>query len=158
MNIFNFPTTKGFRIKISVKLVHQCMAILFNFPPTSNHLHPLQVENCGSNSRLVVDEDDHGKVRLERVKSASDERLVLLMLFGISLKAIDFVTWTVLNAQLFNPLTAKLFNLNFHPLEVVSRWRDSQLQVSENYLNLAKWGSTVFKYCWLLSHLSLSHV
>ena len=31
-----------------------------------------------------------------------------------------------------NPLTAKLFNLNFHPLEVVSRWHDPQLQVSEN--------------------------
>ena len=29
-----------------------------------------------------------------------------------------------------NPLTAKLFNCNFHPLEVVSRWRDPQLQVS----------------------------
>ena len=28
--------------------------------PTSNHLHPLQVENCDSNSRLVVDEDDNG--------------------------------------------------------------------------------------------------
>ena len=26
-----------------------------------------------------------------------------------------------------NPLTAKLFNLNFHPLEVVFRWRDPQL-------------------------------
>ena len=25
-----------------------------------------------------------------------------------------------------NPLTSKLFNLNFHPLEVVSRWRDPQ--------------------------------
>ena len=35
--------------------------------------------------------------------------------------------------QYFNPLTAKLFNLDFHPLEVVSRWRDPQLQVSENY-------------------------
>ena len=32
-----------------------------------------------------------------------------------------------------NPLTAKVFNLNFHPLEVVFRWRDPQLQVSENY-------------------------
>ena len=38
-----------------------------------------------------------------------------------------------------NPLTAKLFNLNFHPLEVVSRWRDPQLQVSENLPDLAKW-------------------
>ena len=36
------------------------------------------------------------------------------------------------NSYHLNPLTAKLFNLNFHPLEVVSRWRDSQLQVSEN--------------------------
>ena len=38
------------------------------FSPTSNHLHPLQVENCDSNSRLVVDEDDNGKFRPERVK------------------------------------------------------------------------------------------
>ena len=41
---------------------------LFTFSPTSNHLHPLQVENCDSNSRLVVDEDDNGKFRLEMVK------------------------------------------------------------------------------------------
>ena len=27
-----------------------------------------------------------------------------------------------------------LDNLNFHPLEVVSRYRDPQLQVGENYL------------------------
>ena len=39
----------------------------------------------------------------------------------------------------FNPLAAKLFNLNFHPLEIVSRWRDPQLQVSENYSDLTKW-------------------
>ena len=37
-----------------------------------------------------------------------------------------------------NPLPAKLFNLNFHPLEVVSRWRDPQLQVIENYSDLTK--------------------
>ena len=57
-----FPTTRGFRMKISMKLV-----IFFNFSPTLSHLHPLQVENCDSNSRLVVDEDDNGKLRLERV-------------------------------------------------------------------------------------------
>ena len=39
----------------------------------------------------------------------------------------------------FNLLAAKLFNLNFNPLEVVSRWRDPQLQVSENYSDLTKW-------------------
>ena len=44
------------------------MAIFLHFSPTSNHLHPLQVENCDSNSRLVVDEDDNGKLRLEMVK------------------------------------------------------------------------------------------
>ena len=37
-----------------------------NFSPTSSHLYPLQVKNCDSNSRLVVDEDDNGKFRLER--------------------------------------------------------------------------------------------
>ena len=52
-----------------------------------------------------------------------------------------------------NSLTAKLFNLTFHPLEVVSRWRDPQLQVSENYSDLTKWRLTVFKYCWLMSHI-----
>ena len=34
---------------------------------------------------------------------------------------------------LYNPLPAKLFYLNFYPLEVVSRYRDPQLQVGENY-------------------------
>ena len=43
--------------------------------------------------------------------------------------------------MVLNPSTAKLFN--FHPLEVVSRWRDPQLQVGENYSDLAKWRSTV---------------
>ena len=37
-----------------------------------------------------------------------------------------------------NPLAVKLFNLNFHPLEVVSRWRDPQRQVSENYSDLTE--------------------
>ena len=43
------------------------MVIFSKFSPMSSHLYPLQVENCGSNSRLVVDEDDNGKIRLERV-------------------------------------------------------------------------------------------
>ena len=64
-----FSTTKGFIIEISMTLFFQYMAIFFIFSPTSNHLHPLQVENCDSNSRLVVDEDDYGKFRLERVNS-----------------------------------------------------------------------------------------
>ena len=55
-------------MKISMKLVYQDMGIVFIFPPTPSHLRSLPVENCGSNSRLVVDDDDNGKFRLERVK------------------------------------------------------------------------------------------
>ena len=56
-------------MKISMKLVYQYMTCFFNLLPTSNHLYPLQGENCASNSRLVVDEDDNGKFRLERAKA-----------------------------------------------------------------------------------------
>ena len=56
-------------MKISMKLVYQYMVIFFNFSLTSNHFHSLQVENCDSNSRLVVNEDDNGIFKLERVKS-----------------------------------------------------------------------------------------
>ena len=42
--------------------------------PTSNHLHPLQVENCDRNSRLVVDEDDNVKSGLIRLKHWRDCR------------------------------------------------------------------------------------
>ena len=65
-------------------------------------------------------------------------------------------TLTTLSYFLFNPLTTKLFSFNFHPLDVVSRWRDPQLQVSENYSDLTKGRSTVFKYCWLMSHFIFS--
>ena len=60
-----------------MKLVYQYIAIFFNFQTTSNHLHPLQVENCDSNSRLVVDEDDNDKLRLERVNMRFGSRLVV---------------------------------------------------------------------------------
>ena len=42
------------------------------------------------------------------------------------------------------PLTAKLFNWNFHQLKVVFCWRDPQLQVT-------KCRSVIFKTCWLMS-------
>ena len=45
--------------------------IFLNFPSTSSHLHPLQVENCDSNARLVVDVDDNGKFGLERANTSS---------------------------------------------------------------------------------------
>ena len=51
-----------------MKLIYQYMAIFFTFSPTSNHFQSLQVENCDSNSRLVVDENDNGKFVLKIVK------------------------------------------------------------------------------------------
>ena len=64
-------------MKISIKLVYQYMAIFFNFSPTSNHLHPLQVENCESNSRLV-DDDDNVKSGLKGLSSISaDQRITM---------------------------------------------------------------------------------
>ena len=68
-NILDFFTAKGFRRHISMKLLHEYIVVFFNLSSTSNHLDPLQVENCDSNSRLVVDEDLNGKFRLERVIS-----------------------------------------------------------------------------------------
>ena len=35
-----------------------------------------------------------------------------------------------------NPYSAKVIYLNFQPLDVVSRYRDPQLQVAENYSHL----------------------
>ena len=76
----------GFRTKISMKLVYQYMVIFFYFSPTSSHIHQLQVENCDSNSQLVVDEDDYGKFGLERVKA---QNVVDAFVFAIIAKHIS---------------------------------------------------------------------
>ena len=49
-----------------MKQVYQHMAIVFIFKP--HQIIFINVENCDSNSRLVVDEDDNSEFRLERVK------------------------------------------------------------------------------------------
>ena len=62
----------------------------------------------------------------------------------------DVAHWqrVVCHRYLFNPLTVKFFNLNFHSLEVASRWRDPQkwvkiIQIWQNggelFSNLAGW-------------------
>ena len=66
---------KGFRIKMSMKLVYQVMAISLNFSHTSTHLLPLQVENCDSNSRLAVDEDDYGNSGLKGLRRSRNFEL-----------------------------------------------------------------------------------
>ena len=50
----------------------------------------------------------------------------------------------------FNPYPAKLNYLNFQPLEVVPRYRDAQLQVSENYSYLFNLTPNIFK-SWCLN-------
>ena len=57
-----------------------------------------------------------------------------------------------------NPLTGKLFNLNFHSLEVVSRRRDPQRQARENYSDLTKWRSTFFRSCSFKVTFYIQHV
>ena len=44
-----------------------------------------------------------------------------------------------------NPLPARLLYLNFQPLEVVSRYRDPQPQVVENYSYLLNLRTTIYK-------------
>ena len=72
--------------------------------------------------------------------------LIFLLIF------INMVIFCNFDTLSFNPLTAKLFNWNFYSLEVVSRWRDPQLQVNENYSDLTKWRLTIFNPCWFMSH------
>ena len=48
--------------------------------------------------------------------------------------------------QMLTLIPLSLIYLNFHPLEVVSRYRDPQLQVGENYLYLFNLRSILCKY------------
>ena len=52
-----------------MKLCYQYMTTFLHLSFPSSHLYPLQVGNCDSNSQLVVDEDDNGKIRPERVNT-----------------------------------------------------------------------------------------
>ena len=54
--------------------------------------------------------------------------------------------------SLVNPCPAKLNNLNFHPLEVVYRYRDPQLQVAKNYSYLFHLSINICKYLCLDRH------
>ena len=67
------------------------MVIFFNFSPTSNHLLPLQVENCDSNSRLVVDEDDNGKLRLERVEPWTTKGFLFEIIINVFVSSFLFI-------------------------------------------------------------------
>ena len=58
----NFPTTRGFRMKMYMKLVFQILINFLQFFTSSS-------STTSRDSRFVVDEDDNGKFRLERFKA-----------------------------------------------------------------------------------------
>ena len=51
-----------------------------------------------------------------------------------------------------NPYHAKVVYLNFYPLKVVSRYRDPQHQVAENYSYLLNLSTNTYKYWCLDAH------
>ena len=75
---------------------------------------------------------------------------------GSQLIAIPYTWYTVYVLVslifYFNPYPAKLIYLNFHPLEVVARYRDPQLQVVENELYLFNLSTDIFKSWCLKTH------
>ena len=85
--------------------------MFFHLPLASSHLHSLQVENCDSNSRLVVNEDDDGKFRLERV-----------LMLGRRLRRCPKI----------NLYAAELFVFVLHPFEAGIAKRNFQLQMMKN--------------------------
>ena len=99
--------------------------------PNSNQLHSLQVENCDSNSRLVVNEDDNGKFRIERAKVLI-ATIAIFIPFYKPLKSLSFGTKRV--HKLLQMFGLKLNN--FNRMEDVGRGSETQLQVVKNLNNL----------------------
>ena len=64
-----------------MKLFYEYMVIFFNLSPSSSRLYPLQAENCGSNSRLVVDEDDNVKSGLKGLSNFTS-----VLLHGVAIE------------------------------------------------------------------------
>ena len=58
---------------------------VLHLPPTSSKLHSRQVENCDRNSRLVVDEDDNSKFRLDRINQSRCDSGADIVVFLINL-------------------------------------------------------------------------
>ena len=89
-------------MKNSMKLVY--MAIFFNFSPTLNHLHPLQAENCDSNSRFVVDEDDNGKLRLERVNYHSYRVFITYLLYYFVINIDHLISYISMHTAMLSQI------------------------------------------------------
>ena len=76
-------------------LVYQYMAIFLYFSPTASYLYPLQVENCDSNSRLVVDKDDNVKKGLKALTLEPINKIIEMF---TSLKlCLHNLKWAIIN-------------------------------------------------------------
>ena len=71
-------------------------SIFFHLSPTLSHFQPLQVENCDSDSRLVVDENDYGKLRLERVKYSQNCNLFVFFFNSTEVKTETLTVFCVM--------------------------------------------------------------
>ena len=104
----------NFQNNIFMKVVYQYMAIFLNFQTTSNHLHSLQVENCDSNSRLVVHEDDNGKFRIERINIVC----ISIFIFSGSIVLPDFYSchgrWRLVVPNVWHLLRNVLYQQRVH--------------------------------------------
>ena len=88
----------------------------FYLSPTSSHRHPLQVENCNSNSRFVVDEDDNAKFRARKVTIM---RRLCTHFLTVLLRSVS--------SFYFSPTSS-----HRHPLQVENCDSNSRLVVDEN--------------------------
>ena len=70
-----FLQPKVLRTKISMKLVYQYMAIFFIFNPHQIIFIHYKSRIATANTRLVVDEDDNGKSRLQKVTPLTPEQI-----------------------------------------------------------------------------------
>ena len=99
--------------------------------------HPLEVVGRGSETQPKVGgnvnylaQRFHGYVLIKSLIAVVPSAKRVISAFYKHVLSFLFYA-RIYATRSLNPLTAKLFNLNFHSLEILPRWRD--LQVSENY-------------------------
>ena len=83
------------------------MAIFFIFSLTSNNLHPLQVVNCDSNLRLVVDEGDIVKSGLKGLMPLHPPPPIYIVVRSLKLIHSTLSAYMKMNSLRFDDLTLK---------------------------------------------------
>ena len=86
-----------------------------------------------------------------RAKPTISNKGIIVYLDRNNLNMLHNVTKIALFTNL-NPYPAKINNLYFHPLLVVSRYSDPQLQVTENYSYFFNFSTNISKSCCLDTH------